>query len=427
MSVTDAAPHHRSQRPYRLLWTSNAASAVGTGMTVTAIPLVAALQPDSELILGVVAAAGILPGLLFAVPAGIATDRFDRRRLLVWADLLRALALTMAFVGVVTDRIGVITLTLTAFLVGVGETVFISASQAFVPSLVPVEDLDDANGKLQAAEDIGREFVGPPLGSMAFSVAASVPFAIDAVSYVLSAGILLGIRRPDISPEATSPDTTSPDTTGEPPQHSRPGGVGMAEAWRFFRSSRTLEVLCAAMFVLALAGSAVLAQLVLIVREQLEVPDAWYGPTIAVLALGSTVAGLLAGRMREAIPAKMALIGAVAVNALAYLTIGATSMWPVAVTALAVWGFAVTFGNITSVGVRQRIIPPELLGRTMSIFRTALGAGGLVGALGGGAVAAATSPGTLAVLAGAIQIPVVALLAVGMPHDVASRPPPGLA
>jgi len=151
MSTTDAVLHSRSRRPYRLLWTSNAASAVGTGMTVTAIPLVAALQPNSELILGVVAAAGILPGLLFAVPAGIATDRFDRRRILIGADLLRALALTMAFVGVVTDRIGVVTLTLTAFLVGVGETVFISASQAFVPSLVPVEDLDHANGRLQGS------------------------------------------------------------------------------------------------------------------------------------------------------------------------------------------------------------------------------------------------------------------------------------
>jgi MFS family permease len=417
MSTTDAVLRSRSRRPYRLLWTSNAASAVGTGMTVTAIPLVAALQPNSELSLGVVAAAGILPGLLFAVPAGIATDRFDRRRILIGADLLRALALTMAFVGVVTDAIGVVTLTLTAFLVGVGETIFISASQAFVPSLVPVEDLDHANGRLQAAEDVGREFVGPPLGSMAFSVAASVPFAIDAVSYVLSAGILLGIPRTGTSPEASE----------EPPQDSRPSGVGMADAWRFFRSSRTLEVLCAAMFVLALAGSAVLAQLVLIVREQLDVPDAWYGPTLAVLALGSTVAGLLAGRMREAIPAKMALMGAVAVNALAYLTIGATTWWPVAVTALAVWGFAVTFGNITSVGVRQRIIPPALLGRTMSIFRTALGAGGLVGALGGGAVAAATSPGTLAILAGAIQIPVVALLAIGLPQDVTAPPPADLA
>jgi len=427
MSTTDAVLHSRSRRPYRLLWTSNAASAVGTGMTVTAIPLVAALQPNSELILGVVAAAGILPGLLFAVPAGIATDRFDRRRILIGADLLRALALTMAFVGVVTDRIGVVTLTLNAFLVGVGETVFISASQAFVPSLVPVEDLDHANGRLQAAEDVGREFVGPPLGSMAFSVAASVPFAIDAVSYVLSAGILLGIPRTGTGPAATDSGAASPEASEEPPQDPRPGGVGMADAWRFFRSSRTLEVLCAAMFVLALAGSAVLAQLVLIVREQLDVPDAWYGPTIAVLALGSTVAGLLAGRMREAIPAKMALMGAVAVNALAYLTIGATTWWPVAVAALAVWGFAVTFGNITSVGVRQRIIPPALLGRTMSIFRTALGAGGLVGALGGGAVAAATSPGTLAIMAGAIQIPVVALLAIGLPQDVTAPPPADVA
>jgi MFS family permease len=427
MSTTDAVLRSRSRRPYRLLWTSNAASAVGTGMTVTAIPLVAAVQPDNELILGVVAAAGILPGLLLAVPAGIATDRFDRRGILIGADLLRALALTVAFVGVLTDRIGVITLTLTAFLVGLGETFFVSASQAIVPSLVPIDDLDDANGRLQAAEDVGREFVGPPLGSIAFSVAASVPFAIDAVSYVLSAGILLGIPRTGTGPEATDPEAGSPEASEKPPQDPHPGGVGMADAWRFFRSSRTLEVLCAAMFVLALAGSAVLAQLVLIVRDQLDVPDAWYGPAIAVLALGSTVAGLLAGRMRRAIPAKPALIGAVAVNALAYLTIGATAFWPVAVSAFAVWGFAVTFGNITSVGVRQRIIPPALLGRTMSIFRTALGAGGLVGALGGGAVAAATSPGTLAILAGAIQIPVVALLAIGLPKDVTAPPPVDLA
>jgi predicted MFS family arabinose efflux permease len=196
----------------------------------------------------------------------------------------------------------------------------------------------------------------------------------------------------------------------------------MADAWRFFRSSRTLEVLCAAMFVLALAGSAVLAQLVLIVRDQLDVPDAWYGPAIAVLALGSTVAGLLAGRMRRAIPAKPALIGAVAVNALAYLTIGATAFWPVAVSAFAVWGFAVTFGNITSVGIRQRLIRAELLGRTMSLFRMALGAGGLIGALTGGIVAAATSPGVVAVAAGVIQIPVIVLLVLALPR-YAGQPP----
>lgn len=385
-------------------------------MTLTAIPLVAAIAPDSELVLGVVAAAAILPGLLFAVPAGIATDRFDRRQLLVWADLLRAAVLMMAFVGVVTDRIGVVLLALTVFLVGIGETVFISASQALVPAVVAVDELDEANGRLQAAEDVGREFVGPPIGSMAFSLAAWLPFAVDAISYLLSAVILLGIPRGEVADRADDPSDATPSGTPR-------AGAGMSHAWTFFRSSRTLEVLCAAMFVLALSGSAVLAQLVLIVREQLGVPDAWYGPTLAVLALGSTLAGLLAGRMRNAIPAKPALIGAVAVNALAYLAIGATTLWPVAVTSFAVWGFAVTFGNITSIGIRQRTIPPLLLGRTMSIFRMALGAGGLIGALGGGIVAAATSPGTLAVLAGAVQIPVVALLALGMPGEQPTPPP----
>lgn len=400
----------RSRRPYRLLWASNAASAVGTGMTVTAIPLVAAVQPDSELVLGVVAAAGILPGLLFAVPAGMAADRFDRRDVLVWADLLRGVVLMLTFIGVVTDSIGVLGLAVATFLIGAGETLFVSASQALVPSLVPSAELDQANGSLQAAEDVGREFIGPPLGSVTFSLVAWLPFAADAVSYVLSAGVLLGIPR---QRRLTTNDHDADTVRAS----AEPSGNGMGEAWRFFRTSRTLEVLCAAMFVLALSGAAVLAQLVLIVRDELAVPEAWYGPTLAVLAIGSTAAGLLAGRLRSAISAKPALVGAVALNALAYMALGATAWWPLGVTALAVWGFAVTFGNITSVGIRQRTIPAPLLGRTMSIFRTSLGAGGLLGALGGAAVAGATSPGALAVLAGAVQIPVVALLAVGLPRQ----------
>ena len=74
-----------------------------------------------------------------------------------------------------------------------------------------------------------------------------------------------------------------------------------------------------------------------------------------------------------------------------------------------------TFGNITSIGIRQRTIPSALLGRTMSITRTALGAGGLIGAAGSGALAAATSVGTLTVVAGVVQIPVIALFAIGLP------------
>jgi MFS family permease len=405
---------------YRRLWVSNAASAIGSGMTVTAIPLVAAVAPDSEVTLGVIAAAGIVPGLLFAIPAGIATDRFDRRLVLVWADLLRAAVLLVTFVAVVADRVSVALLAFAVFAVGAGETVYISASQAFVPSVVDHAELDEANGRLQAAEDVGREFVGPPLGSLAFSLARWLPFAADAISYLVSALVLVGIRSDSESARLEpAPDGRTADGDVETTVRSQ---ATMRDAWQFFRSSRTLVVLCAAMFMLAMCGSAVLALLVLIVRDQLGVPDAWYGPILAVMALGATVAGLSAGRLRGVISAELALIGAVALNALAYLVLGATERWPVGVVTFFVWGFAVTFGNITSVGIRQRLIPAELLGRTMSLFRMALGAGGLIGALTGGIVAAATSPGVVAVAAGVIQIPVIVMLVLALPRH-AGQPP----
>lgn len=72
---------------YRRLFAANALSAVGTGMTVSAVPLLASITPPSELLLGVIAAAGLLPGVLLAVPAGVLADRYDRGRMLVVADV----------------------------------------------------------------------------------------------------------------------------------------------------------------------------------------------------------------------------------------------------------------------------------------------------------------------------------------------------
>jgi predicted MFS family arabinose efflux permease len=405
-------------RAYRLLWASNAASAVGTGMTITAIPLVASVGVDSEVTLGVVAAAGILPGLLFAVPAGVLTDRVDRRGLLVASDLMRAIVVTLAFIAVALDMAGAAVLALTTFLVGVGETVFISASQAIVPSVVQVADLDEANGRLQAAEDVGREFVGPPIGSWSFTLVNWLPFAADAVTYVLSAAVLWRLPRRSAAEHGGHDDITATTTVPAVAAIGAPTRTGMREAWSFFRRSRTLVVLGVSMFVLAMSGSSVLALIVLVVRDQLGIDGAWYGPALAVMALGSTGAGLLAGRLRRLLAVKSAMVIAVAANAISYLILGSTGLWPVGLCAMTLWGFAVTFGNITSVGIRQRTIPGPLMGRTMSLFRTSLGAGGLMGALAGGVLASSTSAATVAVVAGLVQLPVVALLLLGLPSGL---------
>ena len=385
-------------RAYQRLWTANALSAVGTGMTTAALPLLASITPASELTLGAIAAAGLLPGVLLAVPAGLIADRYDRGLVLVAADLGRAVVVIAAAIALLVGSLPGFALAAITFLIGSGETVFITASQSAVPSFVAATHLDDANGRLQAADDVGREFVGPPLGSLVFRLATWIPFVADAISYLVSALLLLRLPR------------TVRTASCEP--HSPPR---MAPAWAYFRRNRTLVVLSAAMFTLSLCGSAVLAMLVLLVRNRFSLDAGWFGPALTVIAVGATIAGLLAGRVRARVPARWAMAGAVAVNAVSYVVLGTTTMWPTAAVALFAWGFAVTLGNITSVGIRQRLIPGDLIGRVMGIFRAALGAGGVIGALGGGVLARASSVGTVAVVAGLLQLPVVAALAIGLP------------
>ena len=253
---------------------------------------------------------------------------------------------------------------------------------------------------------MGREFVGPPLGSLIFRLATWLPFAADAVSYLVSAALLA--RLPTVTPPA--PNELQPRPT-------------MAPAWVYFRTNRTLVVLAGAMFTLSLCGSAVLAMLVLLVRRQYSLDGGWFGPALTIIACGATLAGVLAGRVRARLSARWAMAGAVAVNAASYALLGTTSLWPVAAFALFAWGFAVTFGNITSIGIRQRLIPSDLIGRVMGIFRGALSAGGVIGALGSGLLARGTSVGTVAVAAGALQLPVVVALVLGLPRGAGDTHP----
>lgn len=387
----------RLGRPFSLLWFSSASSAVGTGMTVTALPLLAAVNGESGFVLGVIAAAGLVPGLLFAVPTGMLADHYDRRRLLIWSHLARFVVLVIATVLVLSDTIGAVALALIAFFIGVGETVYVGCAQALVPAVVISDDLDEANGRLQAAEDTAREFIGPPLGSALFSIAAWIPFGADALTYLASASLLA--RMPT------------------PPHQQATRRPSMRPAWAVFRGSRPLQVIGAALLVLAFAGEAVAAMLVLVVRDELQISEFWFGPFIAVLALGSASAGVVAGRLRSIISARLSMVSAIALNAWAYLVIGLADQWPLVLGALFIWGFSVTYGLITSLGIRQRLIPLELLGRTMGLFRTAVGAGAVIGALSGGLLATATSATTVATAAGFIQLPVVLLVLIGLPND----------
>ena len=172
---------------YWRLWTASAISNLGDGVFVIALPLLATRLTNDPISVSLIAAFFTIPWLLFALPVGVILDRVDRRQVLVVADLFRGalvggLALVAAFSDVQMWMLWVL-----AFGLGVGEVFFDNCSQAILPSIVPENQLERANGYLYATEVATNTVIGMPLGSAFFAFAVWLPFGIDAASFVLAA------------------------------------------------------------------------------------------------------------------------------------------------------------------------------------------------------------------------------------------------
>ena len=116
-----------------------------------------------------------LPWLVFALHAGALADRLDRRRTMVNVDLARAVLIGLLAVIAFGEAERLWVLYLVAFALGVGETLFDTAAQSVLPTVVRGNDLSRANGRLMAAEVITNRFVGPPLGGFLVGVAMALP------------------------------------------------------------------------------------------------------------------------------------------------------------------------------------------------------------------------------------------------------------
>ena len=162
------------------LWTANAVSNLGDGVTLVAGPLLAAsLTRDPRLVAGL-AVAQRLPWLLFSLVSGALVDRLDRRLLMVRVDAARCVAVGLLGVAVLADAASLPLLYVVFFALGTAETLFDNAAVSILPAVVPRAQLARANGRLLGAQMVANELVAPPLGGLLFAAAAAVPFLLDA-------------------------------------------------------------------------------------------------------------------------------------------------------------------------------------------------------------------------------------------------------
>jgi Transmembrane secretion effector len=177
------------------LWTANAISNLGDGVTGVAAPLLVASLTDSPTLVAGAVFAQQLPWLLLSLPSGAYVDRLDRRRLLVGVNLARGALLAGLAVAVWGGAATIPVLYTAFFLFGVGETVADSTSVALLPSIVPADRLAGANARLVGTYLVGNQLAAPPLGAWLFVVAAALPFAFDAASFLAAALLVAPLLR----------------------------------------------------------------------------------------------------------------------------------------------------------------------------------------------------------------------------------------
>ncbi|MBA2337541.1 MAG: MFS transporter, partial [Acidimicrobiia bacterium] len=187
----------RLGRQYAKLWTASVISNLGDGIGFVAYPWLASAITRDPLLIALIAVAQRLPWLVFTLPAGVITDRVDRRRLIVVMDIVRAaLTLLVAFfvlaepdlpspdqvtAGVVSgDTVLYVVLLLATLLLGFAEVLRDNAAQTILPAIVEPDALETANGRMWGAEMVANAFAGPPLGSLLIGAMFALPFFVDA-------------------------------------------------------------------------------------------------------------------------------------------------------------------------------------------------------------------------------------------------------
>lgn len=386
---------------YWRVWWAGAIDTVGDGAFAAAVPLLAARLTRSPVLVSAVSAAAFLPWLLFSLPVGVVVDRHDRTRLMARAQLGQALVVVVVAILVATGAMGVGLLVVMAFTLGVCEVVVGNAAQAMLPDIVPGPLLPRANGYQRTAVHVGQQFVGPPVGSLLFVVAAAAPFGLNAVSFVGSAVLI-----------STLPRTTR-RAAGRAPMRAQ---IGDGVRWLLgHRLLRTLALLLAVnTFCFSMANST----LVLLATRALHVSTRGYGLLLATAAVGGVIGGVAAARLLSRVGPLPVLLGCLATAVAAFEAVGLAPNAVLLAVPLGVSGLATTVWSVLSVSLRQQQVPDAVRGRVNSVYRL-VGWGLMpVGAVAGGLVADTLGLRAPYAVAGAIRA--VALLA-ALPVLVTSR------
>jgi hypothetical protein len=339
----------RRNRDFVLLEAGRLLSSGGSQATSIAYPLLVLAVTHSPAKAGVVSFARLVPSALFALPAGVAADRWNRKWMMIAADAVRALAIASLAAAVLLDSLPFALVAVVAFVEGSGSVFFSAGATGALRSVVPARQLPAAVG-VQGARASALRLAGPPLGGALFGLGRAVPFLVDAVSYAFSILSLAAMRTP-------FQEEREPDAARLRAQ--------IAEGFRFLWSQPFLRT---AAFLYGIGNFALPAVLLVVVvagrRQGLSAGE--IGALLAAFG-AATLAGSLASPLFRR---RLSMRAIVLLEQWAWLGLGAFLIWPnVFVLTGCILPLAMTLPVTDSVvdGYRVAITPDRILGRVESV------------------------------------------------------------
>jgi len=375
----------------RTLVAARFVSMIGSAATVLALQLLVLDLTGSVAALGLTAVLAALPSVTIGLVAGGIADRVDRRRLMIAADIARAVLVALV---IPASRLGDAAFTAIAILTllqGVAGSFFQPANAAMVARLVPVERRVDIGALLQVllvvTQLLGVSFAGIILG---MSGSADLLFGIDAASFLLAGLLLLRIPRDAGRPEASEGVRTERR------------GLALREGFAAVRSSRMLTAITIGPAIVMLGVGSINVLFVPFVYQELEAPlvlaGVIEGSMLAAMLLGSALAPAVIGRLS---PGRTLWTALLACGGLLLLWGGVAEIWQLVVLLFAL-GFAQAPLNVVASMIFMDNTDDAVRGRVSAIFNGITEGASLLSMAAAGTVAALVGMRSTFVVAGAL-------------------------
>lgn len=369
--ILDVVAPPRLGRSFRWLLASALINNVGDGVVIAAGPLLVASQTRDPFLVSLALVMQYLPVFLFGFVGGVFADRFHRRRMVIVADLCRALVMAALVVTIVSGTVNIALVLVAMFALGTAEVFADSASSTLIPGIVAREDLGIANSRMQGAFLLTNQLLTPPIGAFLFAVGMALPFAANAACFVLGAVL--------ISRVVTSP-------RARPEQRS--GLVAdLVEGLRWLAAHPPMRTLTLTILAFNVAFGAAWSVLVLYATDRLGMNEIGFGLLTTAIAIGGVIGTAAYGPLERRFSLAAIMRVGLLIETVTHLVLAISTSQPLVLVTFVVFGAHEFIWGTTSTVVRQRAVPDELLGRVGGVYRVAIVGGLVIGTPLGGLLA----------------------------------------